>query len=619
MTKMMTQTKLRVKQVNTIGFFDTRRLTSSSGPSVIPLQALGVIDAGATYVADREVLSNAMANVSTGIGEDKYAVRRGSEFVNEYARTGPDGTRTDGGIENPNHLLGAYPTLWPYGKGGIETQRQIDVPYNVHVQWALQYSDRRFRHHGQFMFQAFGVLQKRQVAASACLQVSKKSFLQHHDAFRSLTPKDLQIASAEEMRKVPFSNPTIKALRNQLSTVRTKVMGTDESRIKIRGQIRGMNVMKGPPSLWITINPSDVGDPIAQVFAGEQIDLDDFEKTTGPNSSQRNLNIAGDPYAAAKFFHFVIAALLEELFGIKAYAKGSHVKRKDGIFGKVASYIGTVEAQGRGTLHLHIVVWLVGSLTHVQMKEALKSEAFRAKVQRYIAANIRADLEGADKKTVLQMRRQNAVSYSRPVDPRQPNYSLAAKAAEMQLARAVQLHTCDKNTCLVSKKGAIYCKRRAPFDVADKDYVDENGSWGPKRSYAYINSWCPAIMQCIRANQDIKLITSGAETMDISFYISMYVAKRQANSSNASALLAKKVAFHKKRERYNTDVATLNKRLLQRCANTLTREQEFSGPEVASYLMGWGDRFISHFFVTIYWSAVARQIKNAYPQMCYKR
>ena len=107
--------------------------------------------------------------------------------------------------------------------------------------------------------------------------------------------------------------------------------------------------------------------------------------------------------------------------------------------------------------------------------------------------------------------------------------------------------------------------------------------------------------------------------MDISFYISMYVAKRQANSSNASALLAKKVAFHKKRERYNTDVATLNKRLLQRCANTLTREQEFSGPEVASYLMGWGDRFISHFFVTIYWSAVARQIKNAYPQMCYKR
>ena len=174
-------------------------------------------------------------------------------------------------------------------------------------------------------------------------------------------------------------------------------------------------MMKGPPSLWITINPSDVGDPIAQVLAGKQIDLDDFEKTTGPNSLQHNLNIVGDPYAAAKFFHFVIAVLLKELFVIKAYVNGSHVKRNDGIFGKVASYIGTVEAQGHGMLHLHIVVWLVGSLMHVQMKQALKLEAFRAKVERYIAANICADLEGADKDAVLHMHRQNAVSYSRPL------------------------------------------------------------------------------------------------------------------------------------------------------------------------------------------------------------
>ena len=102
-------------------------------------------------------------------------------------------------------------------------------------------------------------------------------------------------------------------------------------------------------------------------------------------------------------------------------------------------------------------------------------------------------------------------------------------------------------------------------------------------------------MQCVRANHDIKLITNGAETMDISFYVAQYVAKRQGNSSNASALLAKRLAFHNSQERYSTDIVHLNKQLLQRCANTLSREQEFSGPEVISYLMGWGDWFISHF------------------------
>ena len=107
-----------------------------------------------------------------------------------------------------------------------------------------------------------------------------------------------------------------------------------------------MNTIKGPPSLWITIDPLEIGDPIAQVFVGEQINLDNFDKTMGPNSPARNLNMAGDPYVATKFFHYVIATLLEKLFGIKAHNKQSHVKRASGVFGKVTSYIGTVEAQG---------------------------------------------------------------------------------------------------------------------------------------------------------------------------------------------------------------------------------------------------------------------------------
>ena len=146
-------------------------------------------------------------------------------------------------------------------------------------------------------------------------------------------------------------------------------------------------------------------------------------------------------------------------------------------------------------------------------------------------------------------------------------------------------------------------------------YIDEDGHWGPKLTFRFINNWCPAITQCVCANNDIKLITNGSETTDISFYVSLYTAKRQANTSNSSALLAKKLAFHNAHERYNSDITKLNKRLLQRCANTLTREQEFSAPEVISYLMGWGDRYISHFFVTIYWSSVIALIKKKYPTM----
>ena len=119
-----------------------------------------------------------------------------------------------------------------------------------------------------------GVLQKQQVCSAACLH--EKIFCSQSRGFRSLTPKDLLVAGAEEIQKVPFLNPTVKALRGQLTALRSKVMSTDESHVKIRGQMKGMCVMKGPPSLWITINPSDTCDPIVQVFSGESINLDSF-------------------------------------------------------------------------------------------------------------------------------------------------------------------------------------------------------------------------------------------------------------------------------------------------------------------------------------------------------
>lgn len=182
-------------------------------PAVILLQALGIVDVGATYVGDNKVLANAMANTSNTTVQNLYGVHRGGVFVNEYARTDTDGQCGIGQTDDPHHTMGSYPWLWPYATGGIEVNQPIDVPYQTHVQKLLQYPDKCFRLDSTFIFQAFGVLQKCQVCSSACLQVSRKAFVKHQDTFRSLTPKDLLTAIGEESRKVPFSNPVVKVLR----------------------------------------------------------------------------------------------------------------------------------------------------------------------------------------------------------------------------------------------------------------------------------------------------------------------------------------------------------------------------------------------------------------------
>ena len=580
----------------------------------IPLQALGVVDVAANDVNENEILAHALANVSRAEKGTGFAVKRGGIFVNEYPRRNTDGSLSDGLGENPNHLLGSFPCLFPYGLGGFEVPRSTKVSYEAHSRWALRYADRRFCKDFHFVFQVFGVLQKRQLCAAAVLQVSKPMFARYENELRCLQPSDFENAATEEHAHKPFSNPTMKALRRDLTTIRAKVMGTDESRIKIRSLIWGMCVKKGPPSIWLTVNPADTQDPIAQVFCGHDVDLDNFNALEHELS---DTSVTSDPYASASFFHFMINALLVALLGIKV-SVNKKIERETGILGIVNGYIGTVEAQGRGTLHLHMLLWLKGSPSSEQMKENLSKTHFRERVRDFISANIRADVDGVHGTSVLAIPRLKRVAFSRPLDPRQANYEQLRYENEKALARTVQVHQCG-NGCLRYNKGRAVCKRKAPFQLSECDWVDEEGNWGPKRTYGFLNNWNPEVLQSFRSNHDIKFLSNGTGTKNIAWYITHYVAKKQHASSNTSALLAKTLAFHQADEKRSRNVVAMNKKLIQRCANTLSREQEVSAPEAASYLMGWGDRYVSNHFETVQIFPVLKLLKQTFPELNYDR
>lgn len=159
-----------------------------------------------------------------------------------------------------------------------------------------------------------------------------------------------------------------------------------------------MCTMKNPPSLWLTINPADTQDPIAQLLCGQDIDLDHFcSLNHRPNTGA----VAADPFVSASFFHIIINAVLEHLLKIKGFHANCSPERGKGIFGAVDGFIGTVEAQGCGTLHLHILLWLKGSVPSSKMKQLLLTEEFRERVKNFIAANIHGDISDMDGPTML--------------------------------------------------------------------------------------------------------------------------------------------------------------------------------------------------------------------------
>lgn len=583
--------------------------------TTMTLQSLGVVDVAATDVQDNEVLAHALRNVARNDKDHGWAIRRSSDFVNEYPRRDSQGNLTDGYGANPNHLLGSFPWLFPYGKGGFEVNRPSKVSYEQHARWAIRYEDKRFCLDFHFIFQVFGVLQKRSLCAAATLQISKSTFQRYEAQISHLTSSDFETAAEEERSHRPFSNVVMQAMRRTISFVRANVMGTDESRTKIRSYIWGMCIKKNPPSIWLTINPADTQDPVAQVLTGKDIDLDHF---IAQDYSLLDSSVTNDPHASASFFHLMINAILQHLLGIRRTTHNHPCEIETGVLGDINGYIGTVEAQGRGTLHLHMIVWLKGSPTLSRMKKLLLDDQFRTRLCSFIQANIRADLRNFYGPAVLALPHKKDVAFSRPIDPRLPDYDKLAQDAEESIARTVQVHQCGL-ACMRFEKGKMVCKRRAPFQLANHDWVDSSGLWGPRRTYGYFNNWCPAILQCLRANHDIKLLTNGEHTKDLAWYITFYSTKKKVASSNTSALLANTYAFHNASEPSTRDLSSLNKKLIQRCANTLSREQELSGPEVISYLMGWGDRFISHHFEPIPWYPLLNLLKKVFPSLTGKR
>ncbi len=413
---------------------------------VISMQCNGSLDLDLNEVPANELMQWGLQNLYQDGEEGPYQVQHGNIPVSDFGRP------RHGEEANPdreNFFEKAFPTLYCYGVGGIERDQETNINFVDHVRWSYMYHDRHFRLHETFMFVAFGIDQRRQALRSVKIQMSSRNFAREAHLMARVT--DLRIAAGEEAEHHRISNVGVWMLRKNVQASASRVSGSDQTRIRLQSQIWSTSIYLNPPSLWITINPCDLHDPIAQIFAGEEIDIDNFIATAGPSKNKRAQNIADDPYVAAKFFHFMVRTILRTLFGVDhdATHKAHKLISKRGVLGDVAAYFGTVESQKRGTLHLHLMVWLKNVPSVSEMRTLLQSEQFREKVKGYIRANIRAMAEGLETEAdVKNTENEVEIGFNRSPNPDEEDYDAKAKDFLRRVVRAKQVHTCEMRRCL---------------------------------------------------------------------------------------------------------------------------------------------------------------------------
>ena len=150
------------------------------------------------------------------------------------------------------------------------------------------------------------------------------------------------------------------------------------------------------------------------------------------------------------------------------------------------------------------------------------------------------------------------------------------------------------------------------------DEIEEDSRWRQQRLYEFVNGYIPGILVNARCNNDGKLLTNGRDTLNISMYTTLYLAKKQGISYNVTAVMAKGYAYHLEHlqdvgSNYVDDLRDIQRLLLFRLVHAINREQELAAPMVISYLMGWGDTYRSHHYTPIYCSSFIAVMLSVYP------
>ena len=142
----------------------------------------------------------------------------------------------------------------------------------------------------------------------------------------------------------------------------------------------------GPPTFFITINPADPTIHWFYIMQGKRKKINlDAPFSENWFSKQERCNLVGrDPVAAAKCFHKIVEVWLETILGVKKQGNN-----EIGILGRVSGYYGTVETQGRGSLHLHMLVWIHGSMSQDELTRRLEDgSSFSDSMKEYMLSVI---------------------------------------------------------------------------------------------------------------------------------------------------------------------------------------------------------------------------------------
>jgi hypothetical protein len=382
----------------------------------------------------------------------------------------------------------------------------------------------------------FNLLRKQEVFRSVRLHLQNSSS-SHLNSLNNVSILDLQdaIRLKQTGKDIP-SNHASKPVLDAVRIIGAKTLYSNHFKSVSRSEIRSCIIHHGSPALYITISPMDAKHILAYQICNRTKHLDLNNLPTELLDEEFRLKQASeDPVSLAQFFNVIVTNILSCLFSGGSNPKG-------GIFGPVKSYYGMVEAQNRGTLHIHLLLWIKGTPHPDTLYNNLTSNhTFKDSLFSYLNKIIKTDLNDyqAPKNTeYAETSQQSKVPYEPLLSPEQIQSS---EQLSKFLRRAIAEYQTHKHvaSCFKNPKTKGKCRYRKPNKLYDKTTFDaESGEINLKRNHPMINSFNPYLTSIANANTDISFLFRCKSAMAIIHYITIYITKNDDMVDNYYALMA---------------------------------------------------------------------------------
>lgn len=328
-----------------------------------------------------------------------------------------------------------------------------------------------------------------------------------------------------------------------------------------RNELRSMICKYGKPIVWFTICPSQQFNPLVLKLGN----ISDELLTT---VRDRVSFCMKDPVACVEFFHLTVREVLKIL------------RLEIGM----DQYYGVIEAQMRGTLHLHLLGWNTGH----QFNSDEDWIRFADKVSS-ATVDLETSLTEEDINALLEQFPEKITCES----------DIINSSRILSLSTMTNLHDYrHRKSCFKTTSGGRtgVCRYKFPKVLNESTQMKDDGI-ELKRNHEYVNPYNALVMCTARCNHDIRVLPNipGDDVLALLYYLTNYTTKMESSNYSVCdvAATARKELLHELKDPNDRQYAD---RLFIRILNKITGKNEISSNLVVNELLRYDEDYCSQKF-----------------------